>query len=166
VLPQFPVEQDQIMRLTDIIKVDCVRVPLESLDKQGVLFELVDLLSDAGRIGEPEALKEAVWEREVTRTTGIGYGLAIPHGKSESCDRLVMAVGKPAEPIDFNAIDGQPVSVIFLLASPPDQTGAHIQALARVSRLMTDSSFREKVMAAEDSESLFGLISEHDGAEE
>jgi fructose-specific phosphotransferase system IIA component len=160
------VEQDQIMRLTDIIKVDCVRVPLESLDKQGVLFELVDLLSDAGRIGEPEALKEAVWEREVTRTTGIGYGLAIPHGKSESCDRLVMAVGKPAEPIDFNAIDGQPVSVIFLLASPPDQTGAHIQALARVSRLMTDSSFREKVMAAEDSESLFGLISEHDGAEE
>jgi fructose-specific phosphotransferase system IIA component len=154
------------MRLTDIIKLDCVKVPLESLDKQGVLFELVDLLSEAGRIGDPDALKEAVWEREVTRTTGIGYGLAIPHGKSDSCDRLVMAVGKPAEPIDFNAIDGQPVSVIFLLASPPDQTGAHIQALARVSRLMTDSSFREKVMAAEESEALFELIAEHDGAEE
>ncbi len=154
------------MRLTDIIKIDCVRVPLESLDKQGALFELVDLLAETGRIGDPEALKEAVWEREVTRTTGIGYGLAIPHGKSDSCDRLVMAVGKPSEPIDFNAIDGQPVSVIFLLASPPDQTGAHIQALARVSRLMTDSAFREQVMAASDSETLFGLISEHDGAEE
>ena len=154
------------MRLTDIIKLDCVRVPLESLDKQGALFELVDILAESGRIGDPEALKEAVWEREVTRTTGIGYGLAIPHGKSSSCDRLVMAVGKPAEPIDFNAIDGQPVSVIFLLASPPDQTGAHIQALARVSRLMTDSSFREQVMAAEESEALFDLISEHDGSEE
>ena len=126
----------------------------------------MDLLSEADRIGDPDALKEAVWEREVTRTTGIGYGLAIPHGKSDSCDRLVMAVGKPSEPIDFNAIDGQPVSVIFLLASPPDQTGAHIQALARVSRLMTDSAFREQVMAATDAQTLYDLIAEHDGAEE
>jgi 16S rRNA (cytosine967-C5)-methyltransferase len=101
----------------------------------------------AGRRGQGRdgtALKEAVWTREQTRTTGIGHGLAIPHGKCAGLSGLAMAIGKPAEPMDFEAIDGKPVRLIVLLASPPDRTSDHIQALARVSRLMTLEAFRDR----------------------
>ena len=93
-----------------------------------------------------------------TRTTGIGQGLAIPHGKSDSVTRLVMAIGKPATPIEFQSIDKQPVQLIVLLASPPDRTSDHIQALARISRLMTMRDFRERVYAAQDAEELYSLL--------
>jgi mannitol/fructose-specific phosphotransferase system IIA component (Ntr-type) len=89
-----------------------------------------------------------VLDREATRTTGIGNGLAIPHGKCAGVDHLVVAIGKPATPIEFESIDGRPVNLIVLLASPPDQTGPHIQALARISRLMTVDSFRQAMKNA------------------
>lgn len=146
------------MQLTDIIKPEAIAVPLKATDKQGAIWELVDLLAELGRIAKPDELKQAVWQRETTRTTGIGHGLAIPHGKAASCDRLMMAVGKPAEPIDFNSIDGRPVRMIFLLASPPDQTGAHIQALAAISRLMTRDEFRASVLNANDAQTIYDLI--------
>ncbi|MBI1367274.1 MAG: PTS sugar transporter subunit IIA [Planctomycetes bacterium] len=153
------------MRLTDIIKLDCIAVPLSATDKQGAIFELVELLAKQGRIADPEALKKAVWEREVTRTTGIGHGLAIPHGKAECCDRLVMAIGKTAEPIEFNAIDHRPVRLIFLLASPPAQTGAHIQALAAISRLMTKDEFRAAMLTAPDAARIHELITQAEAVE-
>lgn len=150
------------MQLTDILKSDCIKVPLEATDKQAAIFELADLLVQRGRCRDASALKAAVWQREQTRTTGIGHGLAIPHGKCSCCDRLIMAVGKPASPIDFKAIDGRPVSIIFLLASPPEQTGPHIQALARISRLMVRDEFRAEILSAPDGQSIFDLIARQD----
>lgn len=152
------------MQLTDIIKPDCIAVPLEATDKHAAIDELVDLLAERGRIDNAEDLKQAVWQRETTRTTGIGHGLAIPHGKAGCCDRLVMAIGKPAEPIEFNSIDGRPVRMIFLLASPPDQTGAHIQALASISRLMTRDQFRSDLLNAADAQSIYDQIVAADAA--
>ncbi|QNN21387.1 PTS sugar transporter subunit IIA [Planctomycetales bacterium ZRK34] len=146
------------MQLTDIIKPECIVVPLKAADKHTAIDELVDLLAERGRIQDPDELKKAVWQRETTRTTGIGHGLAIPHGKAACCDRLVMAIGKPAEPIEFNSIDGRPVRLIFLLASPPDQTGAHIQALASISRLMTRDQFRSDMLNASDAQSIYDQI--------
>jgi len=130
------------MRLTGIVHPNCIKVPLEGSDKQSAIFELVDLLAEQELATAPDALKEAVWEREQTRTTGIGHGVAIPHGKSEGIDQLRMAIGKPSDPLEFGAIDGQPVDLIFLLASPVDQTGSHIQALANISRMLTDENLR------------------------
>ncbi|MFG0305637.1 MAG: PTS sugar transporter subunit IIA [Phycisphaerales bacterium JB040] len=150
------------MNLLDIITPDCVKAPLESTSKRGAIDELVDLLAEHDRIHQPEVLKEAVWTREQTRTTGIGHGLAIPHGKSEGLDQIVMAIGKPAEPMDFEAIDGQPVRLIVLLASPPDKNSDHIQALARVSRLMTLEDFRSKVYQATTGEEIWELLKAHD----
>lgn len=150
------------MLLSDILHPDCIKVPLTATDKQGAIYELVDLLAERGQIRDAEALKRAVWAREATRTTGIGHGLAIPHGKSACCDGLVMAVGKPAKAIEFAAIDHRPVSVIFLIAGPPEQTGPHIQALARVSRLMTDENFRTALIQADAAQPIYDKIVEQE----
>jgi len=146
------------MTLMDILSPDAVIAPLQATDKRGVIDELVDRLAAAGKVRDPESLKTAVWTREQTRTTGIGHGLAIPHGKCAGMDALAMAVGKPAEPLDFDAIDGRPVNLVVLLASPPDRTSDHIQALARVSRLISMEEFRERIYAAETGEEIYDLF--------
>src|SRR5215831_4302607 len=125
------------MNLLEILTPESIRAPLAATEKKGVIDELVDVLASVGKVTDAKALKEAVWTREQTRTTGIGHGLAIPHGKAAGMGSLAMAIGKPARPMDFQAIDGQPVRLVVLLASPPDRTSDHIQALARISRLMT-----------------------------
>lgn len=150
------------MNLLDLITQDCIRAPLDATDKRGVIDELVDTLAASGKVNDADALKQAVWSREQTRTTGIGHGLAIPHGKCPGLPGLAMAIGKPAEPLDFEAIDGKPVQFIVLLASPPDRTSDHIQALARVSRLMTLEAFRDKVYACESPDEIFELIKEQE----
>ena len=150
------------MKLTDILPADCVRVPLEASDKTEAITELVDLLHETGRVTDRDAVLRTVLDREATRSTGIGYGLAVPHGKSAACPRLAMAVGKPATPVDFESKDGQPVNLIVLLASPPDQTGPHIQALARISRLMLMESFRQAVADATSGDELYEIIRKHE----
>lgn len=150
------------MTLTEILKPSCVKVPLEATDKKAAIFELVDVLEDASLVRDGDSLKSAVWTREQTRTTGIGHGLAIPHGKNAGMKGLAMAIGKPATPLDFEAIDSQPVKLVVLLASPPDRTSDHIQALARVSRLMSSESFRDKIYAAQSPQEIFDLVVQQD----
>ena len=133
------------MELSKILTEDHVRVPLSATDKSAAITELIDLLAAQGGLIDRDGALDAVLKREAERTTGIGYGLAIPHGKSNGCKDLVIAAGKPAEPIDFQSVDGRPVKFIVLLVSPPDQTGPHIQALAKISRLMNIEQFRSKI---------------------
>jgi len=150
------------MRLTDILSPGCVKVPLDAKTKQAAIFELVDLMAEQAGIGAPDELKKAVWQREQTRTTGIGHGIAIPHGKAAGCSELRMAVGVAPTPIEFEAIDRKPVSVILLLTSPIDETGPHIQALARISRMLTDDGLRSRVRESPDAETLYQLIADHE----
>ena len=150
------------MRLTDILQPDCVKVPLEGADKQACIFELVDLLAEHTDIQDAEGLKQAVWQRELTRTTGIGHGIGIPHGKAAGCDELRMAIGRPAEPLDFGSIDNKPVNLILLLASPLDKTGPHIQALAKISRLLVSEDLRDALQEAESAQDLYDLLVQHE----
>ena len=150
------------MRLTEILQPDCVKVPLEAREKQAAIAELVHLLARAHDM-EAEQLLDAVWKREQTRTTGIGHGVAIPHGKTPLCESLCMAVGVAPEPIEFQAIDQKPVNLIILLASPEDQTGPHIQALARVSKLLCEPEVRGQIQSAASGEDLYQVICDHDG---
>lgn len=150
------------MRLTEILREDCVKVPLEADSKEAAIYELVDLLAGKAGIAAVDDLKKAVWARETTRTTGIGHGIGIPHGKAAGVDRLRMAIGRPRQPIEFRAIDGRPVDLIILLASPADQTGPHIQALAKISRLLTDETLRAALKTAPTGGELFGLIAQHE----
>jgi len=152
------------MRLTDILKPTNIKLPLESSSKAGAIGELVDLLKANGEISDPKKVLDSVLEREATRTTGIGNGLAIPHGKCAGTDHLVMAIGRPETPIDFQAIDGRPVNLIWLLVSPPDKTGPHIHALARISRLMTIDKFRQSVGGAKTAQELYDLIVQQENA--
>jgi len=151
------------MNLLDIVTPDCIAVPLAASDKRGIIDELVDLLAKGGKVADPAALKEAVWSREMTRSTGIGLGLAIPHGKCAGVGNLAMAIGKPSEPIDFGAIDNKPVRLFVLLASPPDRTSDHIQALAKVSKLMLMEAFRESIYQATTREEVYELLRKQEG---
>jgi len=146
------------MRLTDILKPQNIIVPLKAKTKNEAIGELVALLAKNQDVQDPKALLDAVMEREATRTTGIGSGFAIPHGKTPGISNLVMAIGKMETPIDFQAIDGRPVWLIWLLASPPDKTGPHIIALARVSRLMTIEKFRAALNLAKTAQEVFDVI--------
>src|SRR4051812_28818415 len=146
------------MRLTDILKVIDIKVPLVATTKTEAISELVNLLAENKQITDAKKVLDAVLDREATRTTGIGNGLAIPHGKCSGTTDLVMAVGKAANPIDFQSIDGRPVTLIWLLTSPPDKTGPHIHALARISRLMTIDKFRIALASAKTAQEVFDTI--------
>jgi fructose-specific phosphotransferase system IIA component len=150
------------MILTQILDPSCVKVPLEGRTKEAVINELIDLLDNRGLLKDKPSVIDAVLMREQTRSTGIGSGIAIPHGKCRGVTELVMALGITAMPVDFESIDGKPVKIVVLLVSPTDRTGPHIQALARISRLMLDEKFKEDLESSKSAEQLYELVSERE----
>lgn len=147
------------MILTQILQPTCIKAPLASTNKDDAIEELINLLSDNECLSDRGQALEAVLAREQTRSTGIGSGIAIPHGKCSATKELVMAIGIAPDTIEFESIDNKPVSIILLLVSPPDQTGPHIQALARISRLMLDAPFKTQLEKAATPEEVYDLIS-------
>jgi fructose-specific phosphotransferase system IIA component len=147
------------MKLTEIMQPNLIKVPLEGTNKESVITELVDLLDANGLLNDRDVVLEAVMKREQTRSTGIGSGIAVPHGKCDAVKELVMSMGVAHKPIDFASVDGKGVTIVILLVSPPDKTGPHIQALAKISKLMLDKQFREAVEKTTSAEELYELIS-------
>lgn len=152
------------MNLLDILHPEAIKVPLESTDKKSAIEELVDVLHRQNLVNDAAALMDAVWQREQQRSTGIGEGLAIPHGKCTCCRELHLAIGRPVPPMDFQSVDRKPVSLIVLLASPPDKTSDHIQALGKISRLVANPEFREAAYNAASAEELYTLF--HDAEQQ
>ena len=150
------------MNLTQILAPACIKVPVTQKDKTAIIGELVDLLDASGLLTDKNEALEAVLIREQTRSTGIGSGIAIPHGKCKSVKKLVMAVGISHEGIDFDSIDGKSVTIILLLVSPVDQTGPHIQALAQISRLMLDEQFKQNLQQTQDPQEVYELLSKRE----
>ena len=152
------------MRLTDILKPQNIKLPLVSKSKTEAIEELVNLLAVNGELRNREQVLQAVLDREATRSTGIGEGLAIPHGKTDGVGDLVMAIGRAGEPIDFGSVDSKPVTLIWLLTSPTDKTGPHITALGRVSKiwLMASPQVRKKLLGARSARDLYDVIVQQD----
>ncbi|MGD9689006.1 MAG: PTS sugar transporter subunit IIA [Phycisphaerales bacterium] len=150
------------MNLLDILSPACIKSPLAGAGKREIIAELVDLLAGAGRVTDAGAVKDAVWTREQVRSTGIGLGLAIPHGRCAGVPGLALAIGKPAQPMEFQAIDGKPVQLIVLLVSPPDRNTDHIQALARISRMALSESLRNQLYAAASPDEIYQLMKDHE----
>ena len=147
------------MKLTDILTSDRIVARMEVADKSEAIRTLVHLVFASGKCSDEEQLLKAVFDREAIRSTGIGHGLAVAHGKCACCDELVMALGRMIPPIDFESKDGRPADMVVLLASPMDQTGPHVQALARISRLMLMDDFRSAISNADTAEDMFEIIS-------
>jgi mannitol/fructose-specific phosphotransferase system IIA component (Ntr-type) len=144
--------------LSELLSAERVKVPLGSRTKADVLRELVELVT-LGRDGaDPEAVLASVRERETVLSTGIGGGVAIPHGKTSCIDQLVLAAGVAAQPIDFDALDGQPVQLFFLLVGPESAAGAHVKALSRISRLLRREPLRADLIAARTPEDFLKLV--------
>ena len=148
------------MILTQILQPNCVKVPVENKEKEAAITELVDLLDTNGLLLDREVALDAVLTRERIRSTGTGAGIAIPHGKCEAVKELVMAIGIAKEPIEFDSVDEKPVTILFLLVSPTNQTGPHIQALAGISRLMLNDEFKQKLEQVTSAEEVYRLLEE------
>jgi len=152
------------MKLTDHLPKELIKVPLDAVDKTQAITHLVDLLAEEGFTDKRDLLLEAVLEREAQRTTGIGRGFAIPHAKCDAVKKLVIAFGRPTKPIDFAAIDGQPVGLIALLVSPTTETSTHIKALATLSRLVTNDKILTGLLNAEHADAFYDIIVESTSA--
>ena len=146
------------MKLSEILTKESIRVPLESKTKGDVLRELVAFLPSAKGAQAQDRIFEAILERESRMSTGIGQGIAIPHGKCALVRSIEMAVGISRTPIDFGALDGNPVVIFFLLASHDDAPEAHIQALAEISRMCVSDEFRDELAAASGAGEVLALL--------
>jgi mannitol/fructose-specific phosphotransferase system IIA component (Ntr-type) len=150
--------------LTDMLSPERIRLSLESRLKDDLLRELVDALVSANGTGDAERVLRAVREREAVLSTGIGHGVAIPHAKSADIGELSMVVGRTAEPVEFDALDGEPVSLFFLLVGPESASGSHIKTLSRLSRLLRRNDVRARLVAARSPEDFFQTLREAEGA--
>lgn len=146
------------MALIDLIAPEVVKTPLVSKDKTDVLRELVQILKDADRIDDFDAVLQAVQERERKQSTGLEEGIAVPHGKTTAVSRLQLALGIAPQGIDFGSLDNQPTKLFFLLVAAPDQSGPHVQALAEVAKLARSKAFCRALIAAQDSQQVVELI--------
>jgi mannitol/fructose-specific phosphotransferase system IIA component (Ntr-type) len=152
------------MKFSDFICADAIKAQLASEDKESVIRELVESLVKAGRISadDQEDIVRAIIKREELGSTGIGRGVAVPHTKHPSVDRLVGTVGVSIDGVDFDSLDGEKVQLLFLLVSPPDRPGDHLRALENISRQLRDEMFCKFLKQSKTGEDISQLLAEAD----
>lgn len=148
------------MKLCDLLNESVVEVNLEAKDKSDLLTRLVDIAASSNLVQDPAAGLHAVEERERIMTTGIGHGVAIPHGKTDAVKDLVAAFAVIKDGIDFGSLDGQPVRLAFLLLGPKEPSGPHIRMLSRISRLMNREDLRNRLVNSQSSAEVLNLFNE------
>ena len=149
------------MKILDILKKEAIIADLNATDKKGVLEELMAPVAESSGVNCEEMVR-VLLERERLGSTGIGGGIAIPHGKSKSLETLLMGFGRSRKGVDFDAMDGKPAYLFFLLLAPEDSTDVHLKMLARISRLLKNSVFKERLMNADDWRELYNVIKKED----
>jgi mannitol/fructose-specific phosphotransferase system IIA component (Ntr-type) len=147
-----------VMRLRDLLDESVVKVGLESHDKEECFEEMIDILVHAGRLSDRTGALEAVRQREAQGTTGIGQGVAIPHGKHSSVPALTAALGMSARGIEFDSIDGDRVRVVFMLLARVDDPGPHVRALAEIARLVQTPGFYRKLTEAKSAREVLEIL--------
>jgi len=150
------------MQITDMFKKEYIIEALKAKSKRAVLSELSEIFTRDHAGIQSEAMIEVLLEREKLGSTGIGDGIAIPHGKLKGLESLVISFGRSREGIDFDSIDGRPAHIFFLLMAPESSTGQHLKALAKISRMLKDPEFRNDLLSAKNAEELYRKIADKD----
>jgi PTS system nitrogen regulatory IIA component len=151
------------MKITDVLAAPLVVPALAGRSKGEVIEELAAVVARHHPEIDLDRLVQALEDRERLNSTALGEGVAIPHGKLPGLKRVVAAFGRSRSGVDFQSLDGKPTHLFFLLVAPEDSAGAHLKALARISRLLKDPAFRGRLMAADDTAELYETIEREDG---
>jgi len=153
------------MKIKGLLEEPLITMDLKVKEKGKVIEELVQLLVNAGKITSPQAKKEilqALLQREALTSTGIGYGVAIPHAKTDAVSDVLMAFGRSKEGVDFEALDGQPVYLFFLVVAATDRTNEYLKLLAAIASLLKSESVRKALQEAKTAKEVLELIHKHE----
>jgi PTS system nitrogen regulatory IIA component len=148
--------------IQDLLQENLIIEELQAVDKRGVLCEFARLLKSNNKVDNEEELIRVLLEREALGSTGIGDGVAIPHGKLPMSSEMIIAFGRSKKGVDFQAMDSRPVHLFFLLVTPEDRAGDHLKALARISRILKSPDLRDRLKTASTRQELQRLIYEED----
>lgn len=150
------------MRILDILSEKSIVPELKARNKKQVLEELIDALRQDKPELDRDRLMAVLLERERLGSTGIGDGIAIPHGKLKDIDQLMLSFGRSSEGVDFESMDGKPVHLVFLLVAPESCSGIHLRALAKIARLLKNGTVRKKLGNVTEREDIFAVIQQED----
>jgi PTS system nitrogen regulatory IIA component len=150
------------MKIMDFLDQDSIIVDLKAYDKKSAIIELVEVLKNRKKVKKVDEVIGVVLEREKLGSTGIGQGVAIPHGKTDALQEQIGVLGISQKGIEFNSLDGEPVHIIFLLLGPVDVMGEHLKALSRISRLFKDKFLRQAIRNAVTAEEIVKIIQQED----
>jgi len=150
------------MKISNILVQKAVILDLESTDKDGALVEMANALASTESSLDSGKLISVLRERENLQSTGMGEGVAIPHGRIAHLNQLMVSFARSRKGVDFDSIDGQPTNLFFVLVVPESSGGQHLKALARISRFLRDETFRESLLEAETCEEIVQVIEAED----
>lgn len=150
------------MKLSEIFKPQSVIHDLKAHDKKGVLEELSQVITEQEKSLNKGTLLQVLLERERLGSTAIGDGVALPHGKLRELDKLLISFGRSIDGLDFDSIDEQPAYLFFLLLAPENSAGMHLKFLAKMSRMLKDGNFRQRLMGAKTREEIYKIIIDRD----
>ena len=146
------------MKISEFLSKNAIKIGIEATEKESALRELVDVLADVKEIGDKSAIVKSLIDRENLGSTGIGQGIAIPHGKTDRVKELVAVLGISKKGVNFEALDGEVVYIFFLLVAPKETAGPHLKALAQISRLLRDAYFCELMRRCKTADEVYELI--------
>ncbi|MDR1434496.1 PTS sugar transporter subunit IIA [Candidatus Endomicrobiellum devescovinae] len=150
------------MKIMDFLSQDAIIVDLKATDKKSAIVELAEVLKNTKKIKNSDDIINIVLERERLGSTGIGQGVALPHGKTDLLHEQIGVLGISRKGIEFNSLDGEPVHIIFLLVGPVEVAGQHLKALSRISRLFKDKFLRQAIKEAKTTQEVVKLIQQED----
>ncbi|AZK47614.1 PTS sugar transporter subunit IIA [Paenibacillus lentus] len=147
------------MKIIELMNEEAILMPLNAANKENCIHAMIDALAESGAVTDKTAYLEAVMNREQMSSTGIGFRVAIPHGKSAGVTAPALAFAQLTEPLDWESIDGQPVSIVFMIAVPEQSQGnEHLQILVALSRKLMDDEFRNQLLAVRERKELIELL--------
>ncbi|MBN2188450.1 MAG: PTS sugar transporter subunit IIA [Chitinispirillaceae bacterium] len=146
------------MKIKDLLQKSCILIDPPAADKKGIITQLAAHLASINNLPDGRLIAQKILEREAEVSTGIGYGIAIPHARMEKIDRIYMAAARSVKGIDYASIDGLPVYLIFMLISPAGASNEHVQVLSSLSRIMSYEDIRKKLIAAKKAEQFLDLL--------